>query len=96
MPRGIIKEFTFAFPLPVEILLLRTISAALVCGLIGLERGVHKNPVGLRTNMPVGNPAKRRTPDGAVATQPRPVDLSSPKGLTRIEPNRATNAQTGD
>lgn len=54
MPHSLIKEFTFEFPLPIEILLVRTIGAALLCGLIGLERGVHKNPAGLRTNMLVG------------------------------------------
>ncbi len=51
MPQSLLKEFSFEFPLPLEILLLRTIGAALLCGLIGLERGVHKNPAGLRTNM---------------------------------------------
>ena len=54
MPQSLIKEFTFEFPLPIEILLLRTIGAALLCGLIGLERGAHRNPAGLRTNMLVG------------------------------------------
>jgi putative Mg2+ transporter-C (MgtC) family protein len=54
MPQSLIKEFTFEFPLPMEILLIRTLGAALLCGLIGLERGVHKNPAGLRTNMLVG------------------------------------------
>lgn len=54
MPQSLANEFTFEFPLPIEILLLRTIGAVLLCGLIGLERDVHKNPAGLRTNMLVG------------------------------------------
>lgn len=54
MPQSLVDEFTFEFPLPIEILLLRTIGAALLCGVIGLERGVHNNPAGLRTNMLVG------------------------------------------
>lgn len=54
MPQSLLREFSFDFPLPLEVLLLRTIGAALLCGLIGLERGVHKNPAGLRTNMLVG------------------------------------------
>jgi len=54
MPQSLADEFSFEFPLPIEILLLRTLGAALLCGLIGLERGAHKNPAGLRTNMLVG------------------------------------------
>lgn len=54
MPQSLIEEFDFEFPLPIEILLIRTIGAALLCGLIGLERGAQKNPAGLRTNMLVG------------------------------------------
>lgn len=54
MPQSLVVEFTFRFPLPIEILLIRTLGAALLCGLIGLERDVHKNPAGLRTNMLVG------------------------------------------
>lgn len=54
MLQSLVNEFTFEFPLPIEILLLRTIGAVLLCGLIGLERGVHNNPAGLRTNMLVG------------------------------------------
>lgn len=54
MPQSLADEFTFEFPLPIEILLLRTIGAVVLCGVIGLERGVHNNPAGLRTNMLVG------------------------------------------
>ncbi|CAI9406185.1 Protein SrpB [Pleomorphomonas sp. T1.2MG-36] len=54
MPQSLADEFSFEFPLPIEVLLLRTLGAALLCGLIGLERGAHKNPAGLRTNMLVG------------------------------------------
>ncbi len=54
MPQSLVEEFTFEFPLPMEILLVRTIGAALLCGLIGLERDLHKNTAGLRTNMLVG------------------------------------------
>lgn len=54
MFQSLAEEFTFEFPLPIEILIVRTIGAALLCGVIGLERGVHNNPAGLRTNMLVG------------------------------------------
>jgi len=54
MPQSIIREFTFEFPLPIEILQLWTIGAALPCGLVGRKRDVHRNPAGLRTNMLVG------------------------------------------
>ncbi|MBS1183446.1 MAG: hypothetical protein H6Q99_3326 [Proteobacteria bacterium] len=54
MPQSLMDEFSFEFPLPMGILLVRTIGAALLCGLIGLERDLHKNTAGLRTNMLVG------------------------------------------
>lgn len=54
MPQSLVDEFSFEFPLPIEVLLLRTLGAALLCGLIGLERGAHRDPAGLRTNMLVG------------------------------------------
>lgn len=54
MPLSLADEFDFAFVLPLEILLLRMAGAALLCGLIGFERSLHKNTAGLRTNMLIG------------------------------------------
>lgn len=51
---SLIDELTPALVLPPEILALRMIGATVLCGVIGLERELHKNTAGLRTNMLIG------------------------------------------
>ncbi len=48
------KEFSHEAPVALEVLLVRLIGAALLCGLIGLERELSNNSAGLRTNMLIG------------------------------------------
>ena len=48
------KEFSHESPVAIEILLVRMLGAAILCGLIGLERESTKNAAGLRTNMLIG------------------------------------------
>lgn len=48
------QEFAVAGPLPMGIIVLRLVGAAVLCGLIGLEREIQKNTAGLRTNMLIG------------------------------------------
>jgi len=48
------KEFSHEAPVALEVLLVRLIGAALLCGLIGLEREFRNNAAGLRTNMLIG------------------------------------------
>lgn len=54
IPQSIADEFDMSLVLPVEILLLRVIGAAVLCGLIGLEREFQRNTAGMRTNMLIG------------------------------------------
>ncbi len=54
MPHSLAEEFDFELGIPLTIMLIRIVGAALLCGLIGLERGLHKNTAGLRTNMLIG------------------------------------------
>ncbi|KQO75400.1 MgtC/SapB family protein [Rhizobium sp. Leaf262] len=54
LPQSLSDEFDFALALPAEILALRVLGAAILCGLIGLERAVRKNTAGVRTNMLIG------------------------------------------
>lgn len=54
MLESLIDELTPALVLPPEILALRMIGATVFCGVIGLERELHKNTAGLRTNMLIG------------------------------------------
>ncbi|WP_053997465.1 MgtC/SapB family protein [Ahrensia marina] len=48
------SEFEFISDPSIVIIAIRLAGAALLCGLIGYEREIHKNTAGLRTNMLVG------------------------------------------
>lgn len=54
IPQSIADEFDMSLVIPFEILLLRIIGAAALCGLIGLEREFQRNTAGMRTNMLIG------------------------------------------
>lgn len=54
IPQSISDEFDMSIVLPIEILLLRVFGAAILCGLIGLEREFQRNTAGMRTNMLIG------------------------------------------
>jgi putative Mg2+ transporter-C (MgtC) family protein len=48
------NEFAHEAPVSIEVLIVRLLGAALLCGLIGLERESTNNSAGLRTNMMIG------------------------------------------
>ncbi|CDZ46017.1 MgtC/SapB family protein [Neorhizobium galegae] len=48
------EEFSHEAPVAIEVLLVRLVGAAFLCGLIGLEREFRNNSAGLRTNMLIG------------------------------------------
>jgi putative Mg2+ transporter-C (MgtC) family protein len=48
------EEFSHDAPVATEVLILRLLGAAALCGLIGLEREFRRNAAGLRTNMLIG------------------------------------------
>ncbi len=47
-------EFSHDAPVAIEVLFARLFGAALLCGLIGLERETRNNAAGMRTNMLIG------------------------------------------
>lgn len=54
MMERLIDELTTAMSLPFEVVALRLVGAAVLSGLIGLEREMQNNTAGLRTNMLIG------------------------------------------
>ncbi|WP_117192456.1 MgtC/SapB family protein [Rhizobium terrae] len=54
MLNALADEFSYHAPVAIEVLLVRLTGAAILCGLIGLEREYNKNAAGLRTNMLIG------------------------------------------
>ncbi|WP_309500842.1 MULTISPECIES: MgtC/SapB family protein [unclassified Neorhizobium] len=54
MLNALAEEFSHEAPVAIEVLLVRLVGAAFLCGLIGLERELRKNSAGLRTNMLIG------------------------------------------
>lgn len=54
LPQSLAEEFDFALALPAEIMAVRVLGAAILCGLIGLERAFRNNTAGIRTNMLIG------------------------------------------
>ncbi|MFB9951738.1 MgtC/SapB family protein [Rhizobium puerariae] len=54
MLNSLAEEFSHEAPVAIDILLVRLVGAAILSGLIGLEREFRNNSAGLRTNMLIG------------------------------------------
>lgn len=54
MLQTLADEFSHDAPVALEVLVARLLGAAILCGLIGLEREANNNAAGLRTNMLIG------------------------------------------
>jgi putative Mg2+ transporter-C (MgtC) family protein len=54
MLNSLADEFSHEAPVSIEVLFVRLLGAAVLCGLIGLEREFRNNAAGLRTNMLIG------------------------------------------
>jgi putative Mg2+ transporter-C (MgtC) family protein len=54
MLNNLANEFAHEAPVSIEVLVVRLLGAALLCGLIGLERESSHNSASLRTNMLIG------------------------------------------
>lgn len=76
---------------PFALMLLRLTGAVLLCGAIGLEREMHKNAAGLRTNILVGTAAATFALITLALVDTLPIDDES----IRLDPLRLVEAVTG-
>ncbi|WP_313615500.1 MgtC/SapB family protein [Agrobacterium sp.] len=90
MPQSIADEFDMSLVVPVEILLLRVVGAAMLCGLIGLEREFQRNTAGMRTNMLIGLAAVVFS----VVTLHLMETIDTTSGAAQMDPIRLVEAVT--
>ncbi|MDI7863361.1 MgtC/SapB family protein [Rhizobiaceae bacterium n13] len=90
MMQTLSDEFSLNLALPLEILLVRAFGAALLCGLIGMEREYQKNTAGLRTNMLIGLAAATFS----IITLEMMETLADTSEAARLDPIRLVEAVT--
>lgn len=91
MTDALVEDLLRSPGLPFTLMLLRLTGAALLCGVIGLEREMHKNTAGLRTNILVGIAAATF----ALITLALVDSLPPSEGFIQIDPLRLVEAVTG-
>lgn len=90
MLNSLAEEFSHEAPVAIEVLLVRLLGAALLCGLIGLEREFRQNPAGLRTNMLIGLAASVFTMVGLQVVH----EFGNRPDTVQIDPMRLIEAVT--
>ncbi|MGV6875501.1 MgtC/SapB family protein [Pseudochelatococcus sp. B33] len=90
MPQRLLDELTMTMSMPFEVIVLRLVGAAVLCGLIGLEREVRNNTAGLRTNMLIGVSAAIL----CIVTLEMMHTLTSSGEAVRMDPIRLVEAVT--
>lgn len=90
MPQRLLDELTMTMSIPLDIVVLRIVGAAILCGLIGLERELRNNTAGLRTNMLIGVAAAVF----CIITLEMMNTLTSSTEAVRMDPIRLVEAVT--
>lgn len=90
MPKALAEELSMSMSMPLEVMVLRIVGAAILCGLIGLERELSVNNAGLRTNMLIGVAAAML----CVITLEMMHTLSPLTDASRMDPIRLIEAVT--
>lgn len=90
MPERLLDELSMSMALPIEVTLLRILGAAILTGLIGLEREFRNNTAGLRTNMLIGVSASVL----CIVTLEMINTLASSSDAMRMDPIRLVEAVT--
>lgn len=90
MPETLAQELSLSMTMPLEVVFLRIAGAAVLCGLIGLEREMHRIEAGLRTNMLIGVAAAILS----VITLEMMNELHATSEAARMDPIRLVEAVT--
>ncbi|MGI6245820.1 MAG: MgtC/SapB family protein [Pseudochelatococcus sp.] len=90
MQETLLQELSMSMTIPLEVVFVRLLGAAVLSGLIGLERELHRIEAGLRTNMLIGVAAAIL----CIVTLEMMNELHSSSDAARMDPIRLVEAVT--